>query len=390
MTEIKPKWYTSIKDIPYKKCKQLFRNQIVPFYEIDWLIILENSASVCRKTGWQPVHLILWKGEDVIAFAPLYLKSHSYGEFIFDQAFVRLASEFNLKYYPKLIGMSPFSPIEGYKFIIDENECEKTLTNLMIDIIDQFAIENKIVSCNFIYADPKWIRLINSREYRTWLNKQSLWEANGKKDFEDYLADFNANQRRNIKRERKSITQKGIKVSAITGSGIDQNLLMLMHDFYQEHCSRWGIWGSKYLSKDFFRQLALSNHLNHIVLFVAHRDDVKTPIAMSMCIKSQTMLWGRYWGSSEEIENLHFEVCYYSPISWALKHGIQSFDPGAGGGHKQRRGFITKPNTSIHRWYDKRMDQIISDWLPKTNEQMLKEIEAINFNLPFKANQPNV
>ena len=121
-----------------------------------------------------------------------------------------------------------------------------------------------------------------------------------------------------------------------------------------------------------------------IILFSAHYGDPKEPIAMSLCIRQKDMLWGRYWGSEEEIDNLHFEVCYYSPISWALKNGISQFDPGAGGSHKQRRGFINQSTVSMHRWYDKNFDSYIRYCLPKVNKLIIDEIESKNKQLPFK------
>ena len=141
---------------------------------------------------------------------------------------------------------------------------------------------------------------------------------------------------------------------------------------------------NSYLSKEFFAELSKPEYMDQIVLFNAHKDNLEDPIAMSLCIKDKNMLWGRYWGSTEEVDCLHFEVCYYSPISWALEQGITHFDPGAGGMHKRRRGFIAKPSPSMHRWYDKRMDGLIRNWLKKVNKIMAREIEFANNELPFR------
>ena len=124
------------------------------------------------------------------------------------------------------------------------------------------------------------------------------------------------------------------------------------------------------------------------MLFNAYREAYEEPIAMSLCVTDNKKLWGRYWGASEEIPNLHFELCYYSPINWALENGITSFDPGAGGLHKLRRGFIAKSHTSLHRWYDKRMNTLIRSWLPKVNKLMIDEINAANNEVPFKIKPP--
>jgi predicted N-acyltransferase len=157
-----------------------------------------------------------------------------------------------------------------------------------------------------------------------------------------------------------------------------------MHHFYAQHCARWGPWGSKYLSEAFFAAAAQELR-DHLVLFSAHRGDPTDPVAMSLCVRGGDALWGRYWGSDVEVENLHFEVCYYAPIEWAIAQGIRRFDPGAGGSHKRRRGFMAEPRVSLHLWSDPAFAGILGDWLPGANRQMLAEIEAVNAELPFTA-----
>ena len=150
------------------------------------------------------------------------------------------------------------------------------------------------------------------------------------------------------------------------------------------------MWGSKYLEASFFDALATNALRERIVLFSAHRGNPREPVAMSLCVHDDASLWGRYWGSNEEIDCLHFEVCYYAPIEWALKRGLKSFDPGAGGSHKRRRGFVARSHTSLHRWYEPRMDGLIRGWLGKVNPLMLEEIEAINAELPFRKETPSL
>ncbi len=390
MARINIRWHQSIEEIPEYQWQELAGEGVIPFYKWEWLKSLEKSESIYSEKGWQPLHLALWSDNYPIAIAPLYLKSHSFGEFVFDQAFAQLANDLGLNYYPKLLGMSPLSPVEGYRFFFKSGQDKAKLTQLMMQIIDQFAQENGILSCNFLYVDPIWRPLAEDAGCSTWLNKQSLWLAEEKKDFSDYLNSFNSNQRRNIKRERQYIQKSGIKISALTGMEIDKDILNCMYDLYENHCARWGPWGSKYLSKSFFEELANPKQRNNIILFNAHRLDSKDPIAMSLCVTDGDMLWGRYWGSKEEIDYLHFEVCYYSPISWALDNKIKSFDPGAGGNHKQRRGFLAKEHASLHRWYDKTMSEMIKQWLPKANKFMINQIEAENNELPFKINGPTL
>ena len=388
MAPLTARWHRSIREIPQQQWDNLLAEQVSPFYRWSWLAALEKSGSVAPDQGWQPLHLSIWREGQLVAFAPLYLKGHSYGEFVFDQSFARLAGDLGLRYYPKLIGMSPVSPIQGYRFHVHPKEDAQELTAVMLRLIDEFAARNEILSCNFLYVDPSWKPLAEAAGCAAWVNQQSLWSADGQTDFSDYLAGFNANQRRNIKRERKAVQKAGLSVTPITGEALTPALLSRMHGFYEQHCSRWGVWGSKYLQASFFDQLVEPGLAQHVVLFSAHRGDPFDPVAMSLCVQDARHLWGRYWGSDEEIDCLHFEVCYYAPIEWALQQGLKSFDPGAGGSHKRRRGFVARPHSSLHRWYDPRMDTLIRSWLPRANGLMQEEIEAINAELPFRSEPP--
>ena len=390
MKNIKIKWHQSIKEIPKIIWNHFQEKNSTPFYKWDWLNALEISGSVSTKYGWQPLFLSAWSGKDLIACAPLYLKSHSYGEFIFDNAFVQLAEEMGLKYYPKLIGMSPLSPIEGYRFLFLEGVDEKEITQILIEEIDRFATKNGILSCNFLYVDPQWMVIAESNNCAKWINQKSVLTLNEERTFSEFLEIFNSNQRRNIKRERESIKKCGVKIDPIFGSQINEINLKKMHYYYQLHCSRWGIWGSKYLTESFFIQLASKELKDNIILFEAKEEGIENTIGMSLCVKNENMLWGRYWGSEKNIDYLHFEACYYSPIEWAIKNKIKYFDPGAGGGHKKRRGFISRPNASLHRWYNPHMNALIREWLPKANKLMLNQINATNNEVPFKFEEPKL
>jgi len=391
MASLSARWHRSISEIPAERWDDLIGDQVSPFYRWRWLLALERSGSIAPDQGWQPLHLSLWRDNDqLVAVAPLYLKGHSYGEFVFDQSFARLAGDLGLRYYPKLIGMSPVSPVQGYRFHMAASEDTQELTTLMMSLIDDFAARHGILSCNFLYVDPEWQPLAEASGCAGWLNQQSQWFAHGQLTFSDYLAGFNANQRRNIKRERKAVRNAGVTVTPITGDALSPALVSRMHDFYEQHCARWGAWGSKYLDSSFFDQLCEPSLADHVVLFSAHRGDVDLPVAMSLCVRDAQHLWGRYWGSDEEIDCLHFEVCYYAPIEWALQQGLVSFDPGAGGSHKLRRGFSAMARTSLHRWYDPQMDALIRSWLPRANALMQEEIEAINADLPFCSQRPDL
>lgn len=382
MAELQARWHRSMAEFPQGPWQALVEASGLPFYSWNWLHGLETSGSITAREGWQPMHLGLWRGEQLVAAAPLYLKGHSYGEFVFDHAFAQLAGQLGLRYYPKLLGMSPVSPVQGYRFHVAPGEEEAPLTALMFRLIEDFCRKNGILSCNLLSVDPAWLPMAAAAGWARWLNQRSEWTNPGFANFDDYLAGFNANQRRNIKRERRAVAEAGLTVTPLVGEAISEAMLLRMHRFYADHCSRWGAWGSKYLREDFF--LYAHAHLREqLVLFSAHRGDPTEPVAMSLCVHNDDALWGRYWGSDVDLENLHFEACYYAPIAWAIERGLRRFDPGAGGSHKRRRGFLAEPQTSLHLWTEPAFDTIVRRWLPEANAQQIEEIEAVNAELPF-------
>jgi uncharacterized protein len=383
LSSCKLRWVNNLAEIPQAAWDAIAMPLKTPFFEWDWLTNMELSGSVTADTGWLPNHLTVWRGQELIAAAPLYVKGHSYGEFVFDNQWAELAQRMGIRYYPKLVGMSPVTPAEGYRFMFAPGEDEYEITGLMVRAIDQFCTTHQLSGCHFLYVDPEWRSQMERYNYTTWINHNYVWQDREYQNFDDYLGGFNANQRRNIKRERKSVREVGLNLTTVTGAQIDPQLFAQMYAFYADTCDKFGWWGSKYLTPQFFDQLA-ENYRHRTVFVTAHRDDSPVPVGMSFCINKGDRLYGRYWGSSEEVDCLHFDACYYTPIEWAIEHGIKTFDPGAGGKHKKRRGFPATANYSLHRFYHPRFGQIIRDHLLEVNELEQQEIIAINEDLPMK------
>ncbi|MDJ0619058.1 MAG: GNAT family N-acetyltransferase [Calothrix sp. MO_192.B10] len=375
-------WTQKIAEIPQSAWDALAMPLKTPFLEWEWLYNLEVSGSAIARNGWLPNHLTLWREKTLIAAAPLYIKGHSYGEFVFDHQWANLAERLGIDYYPKMLGMSPFTPVEGYRFLIAPGEDEAEITAMMVHEIDAFCIKHRLSGCHFLFVDPQWKPLIENQGFTAWLHHSYIWENLGFNDFDDYLAVFNANQRRNIKRERKAMAKAGLQLQTLTGDRISNSLLELMYDFYGDTCDKFGWWGSKYLTKRFFE--LLHNYRHRLLLVAAYSEhDERQPLGMSFCIFKEDRLYGRYWGSFQEINNLHFNACYYAPIDWAIANNMQLFDPGAGGRHKKRRGFPAKPNHSLHRFYSDRLQHILCAYIGEVNELEQQEIDGINTELPF-------
>ncbi len=377
------RWINTVTEVPQTAWDALAQPLITPFFEWNWLHNIESSGSATGRTGWLPHHLTVWRDQQLVGIAPLYVKGHSRGEFVFDNQWADVAYQLGIEYYPKLLGMSPFTPAEGYRFMIAPGEDEVEITSLMVHSIDQFCIENKISGCNFLYVDPEWKPMLEKLGFSPWLHHSYIWQNQGYQTFDDYLKGFNANQRRNIKRERKAVNQAGLQLQTYTGDEIPKAFFSQMYHFYASTCDKFGWWGSKYLTRKFFEQL--HHNYRHRVVFVAAYDGTNQhqPVGMSFCLTKSDRLYGRYWGSVQDIDCLHFDACYYSPIEWAINNGISIFDPGAGGRHKKRRGFPATPNYSLHRFYDQRLSKILQSYIGRINQMEQQEIDYINQDLPF-------
>jgi predicted N-acyltransferase len=381
------RWLESIDHVEASAWDALAGPLATPFLEWEWLRLLESSGSVAAEKGWLPHHLTLWRGKTLIAAAPLYIKGHSAGEFVFDHAWADVARRLKVPYYPKLVGMSPFSPTIGYRFLIAPDEDEADLTQRMLAAIDQLVQRYRLASCSFHYVDPDWARSLAGHDYHPWTHQSFAWRNRGYRTFEDYLGLFNSNQRRNIRRERKAIDRQGIRLKPLTGGAIPKGLFPLMYRLYAATNAQFGPWGCKYLTEGFFEGL-YGAYRHRILLMAAYRNgDEDLPLGMSFLLVKGDRLYGRYWGTAAPANALHFNACYYKPIEWAIENGIRVFDPGIGGGHKIRRGFKAVPNYSYHRFLDARLQEVLRLNIGRINQLERENIEAINEERPL-ANPP--
>ena len=390
--QIKPQysvsWINQIAEIPQQQWDALAQPLTTPFLEWEWLNNIETSGSATARTGWQPCHLTVWRDRQLIGAAPLYIKGHSYGEFVFDHQWADLSHRLGIEYYPKLLGMTPFTPAVGYRFLIAPGEDEAEITQMMVSAIDRFCLRNRLSGCNFLFVDPDWREMMEQNGFSSWLHHSYIWSNRNFGNFDDYLKMFNTNQRKNIKRERKAVAKAGLYTKVYVGDEIPSYLYPAIYGFYSSTCDKF-YWGSKYLTRKFFEQL-YPNYSGRVLLVAAYTpDNDRLPVGMSFCLHKGSNLYGRYWGCLEEYDCLHFEACYYQPIEWAIANGIQMYDPGAGGRHKKRRGFPATGNYSLHRFYNRRMQQILHNYIEQVNQMEQEEIEAINNNLPFNKREIN-
>ena len=380
-------WEPGIGGIDKARWDALARPLKTPFFEWEWLHLMESSGSIAAETGWYPAHLTVWSKEVLVAAAPLYRKLHSEGEFVDDYVWADLAYRLGIAYYPKLVGMSPVTPVQGYRFLISPAEDVAELTGLMLAEIERYCRENRISGYHFLFADPGWVSGLPDNSCCVWHHPVLIWKNRGYQNFSDYLALFNANQRRNIIRERRRAVQLGITFRQLTGDEITPAHMEMMYRYYVGTNSKFGSWGCRYLAHDFFRRLP-DRFGERLMLLGAFREgETGGPVAMGLFIYKGDRLYGRYWGCREALDTLHFNTCYYSPIKWAIGRGIREFDPGIGGGHKVRRGFESAPGCSLHRFFDPEMETIMKMNIDRINRQTLRQIDALNRSIPY-ANKP--
>ena len=382
-TELTVNWHRSIGEISRDEWNSLALPLQTPFLEWDWLNQLEVSGSIAAGNGWIPVHLTVRHDNHLVAAAPLYAKTHSMGEFVFDFAWADVAEQLGLHYYPKLVGMSPATPSVGYRFLVAPGYRESELTVTMLDLIDQFCRSNNLNGTSFLFPDSRWATGIEQAGYTAWHHQSYLWTNPGFETFDDYLAGFTKNQRRNIRRERESITEAGITLRCVRGEDAPRHWFSLMYDFYEKTNDQFGPWAAKYLDRPFFEGLA-EVYRNRILFIGGFESGASDPMAMSFLVYKDDHLVGRYWGTQRYVENLHFCACYYEPIEWAIANGIRTFDPGAGSPHKIRRGFRAVRNVSLHRFADPRMRAIMESNIARINAHEARQIDELNAMLPLK------
>ncbi|MGO8695921.1 MAG: peptidogalycan biosysnthesis protein [Rectinemataceae bacterium] len=369
------------------------------------LALLEESGSIVPETGWTGAHLLVRKSGDsrLIAAAPLYVKTHSWGEFVFDFEFAELAGRVGAAYYPKLVGMVPATPAPAWRVMTAPGE-DEAIAPLALEAAEKAAREAGFGGVHLLWpeaafaaaclcagatlptAEPSTRSRDSAPPESSWLrwdHQAFLWTDEGYRDFEGLLDSFSKNMRRNVRREREAVHAAGVETRILSPAEVGAEVLELLADLYESHNARFGPWAARFLTRDFF--LRLPEFMpSGWVLSAAFDRGAEIPFAMAFLFEGRDRLYGRYWGTLREEEGLHFELCYYLPLEYALRRGIGSFDPGMGSPHKARRGFKSIMAPSFHRMFDRRVSKVLARYLPTLNAQEAEEAAALDRDLPYK------
>ncbi len=378
------KVFPRMADIPQTEWQNLSLDHPTPILEWCWLQWLEESRSIDRAHGWTPQHLTLWRGNQLVAGAPLYLRDHSWGDFVYDFAFAQAADSHGLPWYPKLVGMSPATPSVGWKILVAPGEDSQELSERWLEEAIVLAKKLGAVSLQFNFTDPLWSDPLAGldKHWSRWSHQNFLWTNDQFQTFDDYLGAFDKNQRRNIKRERASMVTQGLSLKMVSGDEIPSHWFGLMGELYDRTNSQFGPYAARFLEPEFFLGLEAIRPL--LTLAATFDGEDPNPLALGFLLRKGPTLVGRYWGESRHIDDLYFNICYYKPIEWAIENGIQSFDPGAGSELKVRRGFRSFRNVSLHRFFDPAAGKLFSSNIERFNRREEQTIEALNQAVPFK------
>jgi len=350
-----------------------------PFLRHEFLSALEQSGSVSEQTGWEPAHLLVTDENELVAFMPLYLKRHSWGEYVFDHQWAQAYQQQGIDYYPKWLTAIPLTPCQGERIVFAEAVNPVEVMQLLLDFIKQRSDQLGISSWHCLFPVEQQAELLRSLGLSLREGVQFHWFNRGYGDFNDFLQTLNAGKRKMLKRERRRVSEQGVSLLRIAGPDVSEVQWRAFFQFYTMTYLKRG--SQPYLNPAFFQQIAATMG-EQLLLVLAVKDD--NYIAAALSFVGADTLYGRYWGCHEEYNSLHFEVCYYQGLDYCIEHGLKRFDSGAQGEHKIARGFEPITTYSAHWIKDARFAKAIDHFLGREQQAMrLYKQDAASY-LPFK------
>jgi predicted N-acyltransferase len=350
-----------------------------PFMRHEYLLALHSSGSAVPRTGWAPQWLTVHEGDVLVAGCPLYLKGHSYGEYVFDWAWADAYERHGLAYYPKLLCAVPFTPTPGTRLLARDAAAREVL----VRAIGALAREMKLSSAHVLFLDDVdqaamlregW--MARSGVQFHWSNREPAYES-----FDAFLAGLAREKRKKIAQERRRVAEAGITFTVHHGEEIDESLWDFFHHCYtltyRAHHS------TPYLTRAFFATLART--LPRMwVMFVARRGSEPVGASLVAVDTDRGCAWGRYWGAVEYVPCLHFDACYYQPLAWCIEHGLRSFEGGAQGEHKMARGLMPVATASAHWLADARFASAVSDFLERESAGIEMHVDELRERSPYR------
>jgi predicted N-acyltransferase len=350
-----------------------------PFLRHEFLLALEESGCAVPRTGWAAKHLIIEDAQGgPVAAMPLFRKSHSRGEFVFDFSWASAYAQQGLKYYPKLLTAVPFTPVGGARVLLGAAANATAVRKIVQQAAMEYAQEQRMSSWHVLFPTDELAASLNQAGLILRRDCQFHWFNQGYESFEAFLATFTAEKRKKAKRERRRVAEAGIEFDTLHGGDMDDSLWNTVYAFYADTFYRHG--HDPYLNLDFFKRIARAMPQT-LMLKVARVGS--QPIAVAIFFVGEDALFGRYWGAGGNFHSLHFEACYYQGIEYCIEKKLQRFEPGTQGEHKVPRGFVPTLTHSAHYIADPRFAAAIRDFAQREAKGVDHYAAAVNEHVPY-------
>lgn len=361
-----------------------------PFMRHEYLAALHESQSAVPHTGWTPRFMTLWEGDMLVAACPLYIKSHSYGEYVFDWAWASAYEQHGLPYYPKAVVAVPFTPVPGARLLARDD----TTRQWLVQALRQWCEDEGLSSLHVLFASDADVLTGARQGLMLRHTVQFHWENASYQDFDDFLARLTQEKRKKIRQERRRVAEAGVTFRWALGADITPSDWDFFYRCYERTYLEHG--NPPYLTRAFFQQMA-ERMPEHWLLFIAEREG--RPIASSLIAigaapfsasdpsrsqKPPRTAYGRYWGALEPVDCLHFEACYYQPLAWCIAHGVQRFEGGAQGEHKMARALLPVQATSLHWLAHPAFADAVERFLAREGAGVQEYLDHLQARSPFR------
>jgi predicted N-acyltransferase len=351
----------------------------VPFLRHEFLAALEHTGCVGGATGWVPSHVTLSDERGLAAAAPAYVKTHSYGEFVFDFSWAQAYTRFGRRYYPKLTIAVPFTPATCSRLLVRPDLDRGQTARRLVAAIEARAREVSLSSMHALFIEDGDRAVFERAGWLARRDCQFHWTNHGYASFEAYLESFTAEKRKKARRERRRVAEAGIVFETLLGSEVQPQLMDRIYEFHRDTFLRHG--HEPYLTRDFFGEIGRTLGDALMVKVARHRG---RPVAAAIFFWCPTALYGRYWGSDAEYHSLHFEACYHQGVEFCIERGIKRFEPGTQGEHKVSRGFEPTFTWSAHSITDARFRDAIRDYLEREGAAIEAYAAEVQAHVPYR------
>ncbi len=346
-----------------------------PLLSHAFLTSLHASGCASRATGWQPRYLGAWRGERLVGALPLYLKSHSYGEYVFDWGWADAYRRYGRRYYPKLVAAIPFTPVTGPRLIANDPAVKRSL----LEAAQSIVAGGGASSLHLLFLDDDDAAACAAAAMIERSGVQFRWQRSGHRDFTEFMSAFSHDKRKKVKQDRRKVAEAGVTFTRRTGTGITSADWAFFYRCYEAtyraHRS------TPYLTSEFFERIAASMP-EHLLMVLGFRDG--SPLCAALDVFNADTLWGRYWGTVDPVPGLHFEACYYQAIEFCLERGIDRFEGGAQGLHKLARGFMPVETRSAHAIGEPAFAAAIADYCERERVEIAHTLDELEQSVPFR------